>query len=105
MAATVDSGSFLSPRAAVLREAEDAVCGDRDKSYGPPYKGLEQTAGMLNALGFRIGAMPIRAHHVAIIFAAIKLSRLMWSPNKRDSWVDLAGYAACGYECVVEERN
>jgi hypothetical protein len=31
------------------------------------------------------------------------VSRLMHSRQKRDSWVDLAGYAGCGYECAVEE--
>jgi hypothetical protein len=29
----------------------------------------------------------------------------MHSRDKRDSWVDLAGYSACGYECAVEEAE
>lgn len=33
----------------------------------------------------------------------VKLSRLMWTPAKRDSWVDIAGYAACGLECALHE--
>jgi hypothetical protein len=35
---------------------------------------------------------------------AVKISRLMWTPAKRDSWVDIAGYAGCGFECAVNEE-
>ncbi len=42
-------------------------------------------------------------HDLAIIMMAVKISRLMWTPNKKDSWLDLAGYAGCGYECSVRE--
>ncbi|MFN7882545.1 MAG: DUF6378 domain-containing protein [bacterium] len=30
------------------------------------------------------------------------MARLKNSPNHRDSWVDLAGYAACGAECGLK---
>jgi hypothetical protein len=35
----------------------------------------------------------------------VKTSRLMHSRAKRDNWVDVAGYAGCGYECAVEEAR
>jgi hypothetical protein len=35
----------------------------------------------------------------------LKTSRLAWTPTKRDSWVDDAGYAGCGYECALEEAG
>jgi hypothetical protein len=38
---------------------------------------------------------------VAIFIDLVKTSRLAWSPDKADSWVDKAGYAACGYDCAV----
>jgi hypothetical protein len=93
------------PRSCVLRDAEAAINGDRNNQYGPPTQDFQRTADVLSAFGFRVHGSPLSSHHVAIIMCALKLSRLMWSPGNRDSWVDLAGYAACGYECVVEEQE
>lgn len=36
---------------------------------------------------------------------ALKLSRLTWSPERQDSWMDVAGYSACGWECVEGENE
>jgi hypothetical protein len=33
----------------------------------------------------------------------LKIARLRANPTHRDSWVDLAGYAACGYEVAAGE--
>lgn len=95
----------MTARSDVLRKAHDAITGDRNNAYGPPTQDFDRTAGVLNALGYRAPNGPLRSHDVAIMIAAVKLSRLMWTPDKEDSWIDLAGYAACGYECVVENRN
>ena len=32
--------------------------------------------------------------------AAVKLARLVETPDHQDSWIDLAGYAAIGSECI-----
>jgi hypothetical protein len=29
----------------------------------------------------------------------------MWSPGHRDSWLDIAGYAGCGYETATLEEE
>jgi hypothetical protein len=99
-----------SPRASALNEARDLITGDRNNQYGPPTQDFQRTADLLNALGYRRmdvqrGATKILSSDVAIIVAQVKVSRIMHSRGKRDSWVDLAGYAACGYECAVEEEN
>jgi hypothetical protein len=99
-----------SPRASALNEARDLITGDRNAQYGPPTQDFARTADLLNALGYtrvdaEAKAHPILASDVAIIIAQVKVSRLMHSRGKRDSWVDLAGYAACGYECATEEEN
>lgn len=99
-----------SPRASALNEARDLITGDRNNQYGPPTQDFQRTADLLNALGYRRmdvqrGATKILASDVAIIIAQVKVSRIMHSRGKRDSWVDLAGYAACGYECAVEEEE
>lgn len=90
-------------RKALLTEAETLVNGDRNNQYGPPHQDFQRTADILTAMGVRFvpghgDARAIKAHDVALILAAVKMSRLAWSPEKRDSWVDLAGYAACGHE-------
>jgi Domain of unknown function (DUF6378) len=95
----------LTERARVLDEAKNLICGDRNNQYGEPHQDFQRTAGVLNALGYLAPDGPLKAHDVAVIISAVKLSRIMWSPEKRDHWVDLAGYAACGYECVTKENN
>jgi hypothetical protein len=95
----------LSPRSRLLRDAEAAVNGDRQNHYGPPTQDFQRAADALSAFGFRVHGESLKSHHVAIIMSLLKLSRLMWGPEKRDSWTDLAGYASCGHECVVEETK
>jgi hypothetical protein len=97
-----------SPREHVLDTASDLVMGDRNNQYGPPHQDFQRAADILTALGFRFEPdypptklNRIQAHHMAMILASVKLSRLAWGPGKADSWVDLAGYAACGYEAFV----
>lgn len=91
-----------SPRASALDEARQLITGDRNNAYGPPTQDFTRTAEMASAFGFRIHELPLEGHHVAIFMMLLKVSRLAWTPGKRDSWVDAAGYAGCGYECAVE---
>jgi Domain of unknown function (DUF6378)/Domain of unknown function (DUF4406) len=100
----IDAPSLAaSPRESALNEATHLITGDRNNQYGPPTQDFKRTAAMANAFGFSVNGEPLQAHHVAIFMMMLKTSRLAWSPQKRDSWVDAAGYAGCGYECAVEE--
>lgn len=86
----------MNPRAEVLDLANRAVNGDRNAQYGEPYHDFARTAAMLNGyFGLKDFFQP---HDVAAIQVMVKLSRIRQSPGKQDSWVDIAGYAACGYE-------
>lgn len=97
-----------NPRTEVLETAKSAVNHERNNTYGPPTQDFRRTAELLTALGFFFcrdgeGAVDdIQPHHIAMIMIALKLSRATWSPDHFDHWVDIAGYAGCGYECVVE---
>ena len=86
--------SALPPRAAVLREAEAIVSNDRNSAYGGPEDSFERTA----ALWAAYKGAAFSAADVAAMLALLKLARLAHNPTHRDSWVDLAGYAACGAE-------
>lgn len=98
-----DRGSAKSLRTDLLEEANQLVTGDRNNSYGEPHQDFARSAGALTALGYRgPDGRELQAHDIAIIISTVKMSRLMWSPLKRDSWVDIAGYAACGYEAAVK---
>ena len=100
-----DSGMVRdSIRGKVLTEAHDLITGDRNNRYGPPTQDFQRTAEILNAIGYRRpGGKGLQPHDVAVIQIALKMSRVTWTPDKRDSWVDIAGYAACGYECADEQ--
>lgn len=95
-----------TPRGHLLTSANNLVNGDRNNQYGPPTQDFQRTAEALNAYGFRgPGDRALESHDVAIIQMVLKISRLMWTPQKEDSWTDIAGYAACGYECALEEAK
>jgi len=110
---TFGEGAKLAPvadsqRKMLLEDATKAVTQERNNQYGPPTQDFQRTANLLHDLGFRVvdedeEVGVIGAHHVAMMMIALKLSRLVWGPDNRDSWLDIAGYAACGYEAFVSE--
>lgn len=86
-------------RSEVLAEANRLITGERNNQYGEPTQDFTRTARMWSAyLG-----IDVKPHDVAALMALLKLSRIAWQPDKRDSWVDLAGYAGCGYETAVTD--
>lgn len=89
-----------SERTVLLNQAGQYVTKDRNNQYGPPTQDFQRIAEMWNIV------LPanneIKSHHVAMAMICLKLSRLTWEPGNFDSWVDIAGYAACGWECAVE---
>jgi hypothetical protein len=97
-------GALPPERARILRDAEQAVCSDRNEEYGEPIDNFGRWAGACNALGYRApGGRDLKPHDLAVIMGLGKLSRSVQSPDKQDTWVDLAGYAAVGYELVTLE--
>jgi len=90
----------VSPRRDMLNEAADLVDGDRNAQYGDPRQDFQRTATMWSAY---LDA-DVQPHDVAALMVILKVSRIRWSPTKRDSWVDLAGYAACGWHCAMPDE-
>lgn len=86
-------------RAEILNTALAAV-EQRGRSYGKPENNFARIARRWNLhLLNRHGVEPkLDAVDVAVMMADMKLARLEETPTHDDSWVDLAGYAACGAE-------
>lgn len=90
----------VNARASLLAGAEAAVNGDRDNQYGDPRQDFQRTAWMWGAYL----DVEIAPHDVAAMMGLLKISRIRWSPGKQDSWMDLAGYAACGWDCAAGDE-
>lgn len=86
-------------RAEILDAAKACVCGQREQDYGRPEDNFARIAGLWNAyLGDSVREEPISAQDVAMMMALLKIARIKSGTGTDDSFVDLAGYAACGGE-------
>lgn len=91
-------------KVATLEAAIDAV-SDRGLNYGSSEDNFDRIARrwevhFLNRYGV---LQKVDAHDVAMMMADVKLARLENAPGHKDSWVDLAGYAACGNSLPVHD--
>ncbi len=92
----------------LLRDALLAVTGERRKAYGNPENNFKLIATMwaaylnhrrhaqLATTSFEVDITP--GDH-AVMMVLVKIARLAQTPGHRDSWLDIAGYAACGARC------
>tara|TARA_R100000773_G_C4165797_1_gene81612 strand:+ start:108 stop:362 length:255 start_codon:yes stop_codon:yes gene_type:complete len=81
-------------RVDILAEAENLINGDRAKSYGNAYENHKRIADMWSVLLNK----QISVSQVYQCMIAVKLSRLIETPEHTDSWIDIVGYAALGGE-------
>lgn len=90
----------------ILREAEALIHGQRQTDYGDKRQNFSQIAmiwtGMLSHK--MLPGMKITPDDVAVLMIGMKAARLAKSPEHRDSWIDIAGYAGCA-ERLQEERR
>ena len=98
----------MNTRQEVLDAASAAVNGSRDADYGKPEDNFSRIARLWNGHLINIGLIQpspqkdgyLEPSDVAVLLLLVKVARLAETPNHRDSWVDIAGYAACGAECA-----
>lgn len=81
-------------RQETLEAAMRCVCGERQDQYGTPEDNFGTIANLWTAyLGY-----PVSAVDVAMMMSLLKIARIKTGTATEDSFVDLAGYAACGAE-------
>ena len=88
-------------RAEILKKAEQCVNGGREQDYGSPennFKNIAEFWTIYKGVSFT----PI---DVAMMMALMKIARTMKYGGTDDSYVDLAGYAACGGELLGKIRS
>lgn len=94
-------------RQRVLKEAERCVCGNREQDYGTPEESFRAIAQLweiyIRERMVILTDVCFDPEDVAIMMALLKIARLANNPEHMDSWVDLAGYAACGGEIAGRE--
>ena len=86
-------------RPEILEAAATCVCGKREQDYGSPENNFNTIADMWTAYkGCRFTGVD-----VAMMMALLKIARIKTGTATEDSFVDLAGYAACGGELMTKK--
>lgn len=81
-----------------LKAAAECVCGSREEDYGSP----EDNFAVIAALWTAYTGTGVTPKDVAMMMALLKIARAK-AGSKPDTYVDLAGYAACGAEISARE--
>ena len=88
-------------RAEILEKARSCVCGERQTDYGTPEDSFKAIASLWSAYTGH-DYSPI---DVAMMMGLLKIARIKTGRATEDSFVDLAGYAACGGEIATERES
>lgn len=86
---------YKMTRFEILQKAEAIITGERQQNYGTPEDNFKRIASLWNAY---MGDDLFDAVDVAMMMALLKIARISTGTQTEDSFVDLAGYAACGGE-------
>lgn len=85
-------------RADILHEAETCVCGHREQDYGTPEDNFTRIARFwTDYIGHELTALD-----VANMMVLFKMARTMTNGGTKDTYVDMAGYAACAGEIACK---
>lgn len=91
------------PRVEVLEEAAGLIDGDRNVTYGTPTQNFTNIGELVTTrLKHKLkDGERITASDVADIQILVKVARNI-AQTKRDNYVDIAGYAGCGWEAASD---
>lgn len=99
-------------RKEILDSAKKCICGDRPQDYGSPENNFGVIADLWNA--YLKTAKPwvptkciplFTASDVGVLMCLFKLGRIASGTGNMDSFIDLAGYAACAGELRENEMK
>ncbi len=85
-------------RSEILEAARQAVTVDRAATHGD----AERTFGRIAAVWSARLGIEITPDQFCILLVDLKTCRAWGNPGHADSWVDVAGYAACGGEIATD---
>jgi hypothetical protein len=97
--ATPADMGFEDERQSILLKAEELINGQRNRDYDHPLDNFQRICDMWST----ILDTEVTPEQHALCMIAVKIARLMHSPQHYDSIVDIAGYAGT-YEKVLDER-
>ena len=84
-------------RKEILAEGEKCICNDRNMQYGEPEDNFSDIAKLWSVFL----DINITAPQVAAMMILLKTARIKSSEGRdKDSWIDVAGYSACGGELM-----
>lgn len=88
-------------REQLLDECKEIITKHRQSAYGTP----EDNFGCIAMLWSAYLGIELKSYDVANLMILLKVARSKNSPHKVDSWLDMAGYAACGCEVATEGKT
>ena len=89
-------------RKEILAAAEKCVCGDREQDYGIPENSFRLIAEFWHTyLSAKCVAAGVHVQLEPEDVALLKIARASVNPEHIDSWIDGAGYMACGGELAT----
>ena len=88
-------------REEILHKALEAVNGTRRENYGTVEDSFQKIASYWSAYLNK----KVSSKDVANMMILMKVARLTGVPGNADTYVDIAGYAACGGELSEEEQK
>jgi len=92
-------------REEILRAANAIVNGEREGQYGSPEDNFSRIAMLWN--GYLSGSITrvLTPVDVAMMMTLMKVARTVTGTGSMDTFVDIAGYAACGGELFSFEKD
>ena len=95
----------MTTRKEILESADRCVNGDRENQYGSPENNFKMIAMFWNEYLSDVLDGVITPVDVAMMMVLLKIARIKSGTATEDSFVDLAGYAACGGELNGQHSN
>lgn len=98
---------YSGKRYEILKEAIETVCNDRQDQYGNPEDNFSTIAYFWNTYlmatywdikNEESTFVNITEDDVAAMMILMKIARIATGNPKKDNWVDICGYSACGAE-------